>query len=170
MRVAISTVVLIAAVLSVSGCQESSKAAGSLTTTAGVTQPAVGSAAPTTEPAGQVQPGGESPITQETTTQKAPVADSGATACDSVTPAILQQTAVNSHASTGPLEFKQPQCVQGWAMAWSKQTTANPQPSGYLFRATSTGTWRYITVGSAIDCTTFGVPHDVAVQLKGCRS
>ncbi|MFE3024653.1 hypothetical protein ACFXO9_31100 [Nocardia tengchongensis] len=86
-----------------------------------------------------------------------------------MTAEILQREVVNSHAASAPVVFDTPQCIEFWAMAWSKHTAADPQPTGYLFWVTSTGSWHYITKGSAIDCTAFEVPANVAAQLKGCR-
>ncbi|MBU3066967.1 hypothetical protein KO481_36280 [Nocardia sp. NEAU-G5] len=82
----------------------------------------------------------------------------------------LQQVANASHASSAPIVLGEPQCKQFWAMAWSVRTAAAPQPAGYLFQATAEGYWRYLAVGTAIDCTSrYGVPADVASALRGCR-
>ncbi|GAB2452924.1 hypothetical protein [Nocardia tengchongensis] len=54
-------------------------------------------------------------------------------------------------------------------MAWSQHTDAAPQPTGYLFQASTQGFWHYVTQGSAIDCAASGVPADIAATLRGCR-
>ncbi|MFE3189905.1 hypothetical protein ACFXHA_12920 [Nocardia sp. NPDC059240] len=159
MRVIVSTVALIAAVLSVSACQSGSDTSGPHSTTAEFPPPPTSTAVTSTA----------APST-DTTAPKTTTTEADSNPCDTVTAAILQQVAASAHASSVPVEFKQPQCVQGWALASSKSTPAAPQSSGYLFHATSPGAWRYITVGSAIDCTNFGMPHEVAAKLQGCRS
>lgn len=76
-----------------------------------------------------------------------------------------------SASLTPPIDFGAPTCAGDWAIAQTPQwaiadPSRNVQPASVLFRY-SAGAWTPVTLGSAIDCVSQGVPTEVAAQL-GC--
>jgi len=137
---------------------------GETTTSAPVTSEETTTSAPTTSE--ETRTG--APATSEETTRSAPVTNRARAACQYATRQQLQQVLEADRVSSGPIVLGEPQCKEHWAMAWTEHTDAAPQPTGYLFAASSQGFWHYVTHGSAIDCTAYGVPADIAVMLRGC--
>lgn len=110
-----------------------------------------------------VAPGAESPSTD------GPAASAPCPGADDLR--LAAEADAISASLTPPIDFGAPTCAGDWAIAQTPQwaiadPSRNVQPASVLFRY-SAGAWTPVTLGSAIDCVSQGVPAELAAQL-GC--
>ncbi|WP_157762484.1 hypothetical protein [Nocardia yamanashiensis] len=193
MRVAVSTL-LLAAALGLTACSSNQSAAPATSSTAPATSSSASSTvAPSSTtasngPGGSEGSGGQGnsgggasggePATVPAT---AAPAEPTATAAPATTVAKPGDVGFDWCSRVGLADLKQVlglpgieidrwKCVDSWAMLHSAHSDKYPQPTGYLLHPNVQGFWQLVTQGSAIDCNeAYNVPKNVAAQLQGCR-